>query len=266
MAVDRGWESEGSNWRRTKADMWIGDFGRMQTSTGNRRLLRLFVTTGIAVGVGFSVVEVLREPFGPVRLFIKAIAPVALALPAIAVFSSGAWRTRVMTLLSLTTMGILTALCLGVYGVPLIAEVVLPILALNPPEPAPILAALSLLIGVTVLGGRYCWARLPARTVSDVLVAAGEAVYLGGFLIGATQNLGPLAWGVVGIALVFSARIRGVSTRRSVAGAAVFLCGMLWSENTYVAFLAHLALLGQPSRAGNSHHHSSVFLQARSAS
>jgi len=249
MAVDQAWESRRSNGQRARAGVSVTDLHQMGTSSGRERLLRLTVTTGIAVGVGLAVAEVLREPFGPFRLFIKAIAPIALALPVTAMLPMGTLRARVAALVAVTTMCILTALCLGVYGMPLRADVILPILALTRPEPVPFLAGLSLLLGVVILGRQYSWAPRPARAIPDVLVAAAEAVYFGGFLIGATQNLGPLAWATVAAALALSGRIRGVPTRRSVLGAAVFVGGMLWSESSYVAFLAHLSLLGHPRPA-----------------
>jgi hypothetical protein len=152
--------------------------------------LATVVTVGVGVGLGF----VLREPFGPLRLLTKGVAPIAVALPALAILPPGGVRRGLLSALSVATMGALGGLCLGVYGIPLTPEVLLPLLGLAQPPLTPTLFAFSGLVGMTLLSFRYSWAPSPARTMPDLLLAAAESTYFGGFLLASTTHLGVWSW------------------------------------------------------------------------
>ncbi len=213
--------------------------------------LRVGIASAVFVAASLAFAAVLREPFGPLRLFVKAIAPVAAVLPAAAVFSAGSSRRAAVAASIVVASAVLTGVCLMVYGVPLNREVLLPMLGVVPPRPAPLFAGVALLAGLALAGLRYAWAPLPARTIPDLLVAVGESLYFGGFLLLSTPHLGAWSWGLVGLALVLAARIRGVSLPRAIAGSAMLVAAVVWSESAYMALLVHIAVLGRGRSAGD---------------
>lgn len=214
------------------------------------RGLQLGLGVVAATALGFGLAAVVREPFTPLRLALKGIAPAVATLPIALALPAGRLRSGAVATISVIAMTLLTALCLAVYGVPMRADVLLPFLALTPPALGPVVMALTLLAGMTAAGLRFDRISMPARSVVEVLLAAAETVYFMGFLLGATRSMGPGAWALVAAAQVLSVLGRGVPARRAIWGSAAVVAAALWSGSPYVAFLVHLSLLGRPDRPG----------------
>ncbi len=208
------------------------------------RVVRFVVALLPAVVVGCVLATVLPQPFGPLRLFAKGLAPIALVLPLAVALPVGVFRSGAIALVSVSAMVLLGAACLAVYGVPLSLDVVVPLLALAAPKPGPFLAAVFLVGATALLGSLYRWAPPPVRTLPGFAVAAAEAIYFAGFLLLSTRDLGPWSWVGVFSFQLLAASVRGVPAPRAAMGSLAVLAAMLWSGSTVIAFLVHLSLLG----------------------
>ncbi len=215
------------------------------------RWLRIAILVMVPLSVGAAVALLLREPFGPMRLAAKSVVPFAVLLPVMSLMGRARARSATSLAATLVTMTVVTWACFAVYGVPVDPRLILSLLSLAEPSFGPI--GLALGIGLPVIALRYrfghqslTWAG-PGPALLAVILAAGEATYFGGFLLGSTASLGTWSWALVGAGVLLSAALRGVPTTRALIGSAAFVAMMTWSGSPYAAFLIHVAFLDAAS-------------------
>ena len=231
----------------TRSSLHLNSRGGSPSTTG-RRLRRLAVVAaslGLPALVAVVLAQHLREGFGMTRLVAKSLLPFATLLPLAVLLRPRALRQALGMGLVASTAGGAMVLCYAVFGTPLEPGVLAGLYRLH----APHLAGLALLASLAVVALRAGWAGarwwgLPV--LSDALFAGVEAVYFGGFLLGATGHLGLPALLAVAGGQALVAGARGVGLGRALGGAAVLVVVAWASASAYAALAAHLLLLGSP--------------------
>lgn len=201
-------------------------------------LLLAIVSIAVAAGLAFQ----LREAFGPLRLGFKSAVPFAIMAPVLTLLPSRVgWRLA--TSGAVVAMAATTWACVAVFGVPLQASILVPLLGLDRVALTPLaVAALVWVAAIAVRPALDGWSPRRLRP-SSVLLAGAESVYFVGFLLTSTAHMGAESWALVGGGVLLAALARGVSPAVGVAGAAAFVAVGVWSSDAYAASLVHLAAL-----------------------
>ncbi len=226
----------------------VSDLGRVMRSSDARWmspewLVPRLAAIAVSVAVGASVLWQLREGFGLPRLAAKSLLPFATLVPLAAWIASRRLRDAAGTLVLSVTATTAMVACFAVFGLPIDASVLAPLLGVEAPR------LLVLALGVAVLlasvrAWTFAGSLQDSRIVTDSLFAVIEGVYFGGFLIGATGHLGLPAGLLVAGGQLLTASARGVPLLRAFVGSGTLVLVALWSGSAYAAIAVHLLLLG----------------------
>ncbi len=208
-----------------------------------RRQVTRLVVLAIPVLVGALVLHHLREGFGFSRLAAKSLLPFATLVPLTAWIASRRLREAAGTALLLATATGAVVSCYAVFGLPVDAAALAPLLGVKTPQWL-----------VLTLAAAWCFAALrtwrssgswrDARIVTDGLLAVVEGVYFGGFLLGATGHLGLPAALLVATGQLLAASARGVPLDRGLVGSVGLVAASLATGSAFAAIAVHLLLLG----------------------
>jgi len=239
----------------------VSDLGRRAhaleaRSTPPEWLLLRLAALVVPIVVGASLLWQLREGFGLPRLAAKSLLPFATLVPLAAWLASRRLRDLAGTLLLIATATTAVVACFAVFGLPVHATTLAPLLGVGTPWLLALALGVALL--VTALRARLIMGSLrDSRIVTDSLLAVVEGVYFGGFLIGATGHLGLPAGLLVAGGQLLAASARGVPFGRALVGSGALVLVALWSGSAHAAIAVHLLLLGSPemwqARASISH-------------
>lgn len=197
----------------------------------------------VSIAIGASVLWQLREGFGLPRLAAKSLLPFATLVPLAAWIASRRLRDAAGTLVLTVTATTAMVACFAVFGLPIDASVLAPLLGVEAPRLLALALAVALLLA-SVRAWTLAGSLREPRIITDSLFAVVEGVYFGGFLIGSTGHLGLPAALLVAGGQLLAARARGVPLGRAFVGSGALVGVALWSGSAYAAIAVHLLLLG----------------------
>lgn len=209
-----------------------------------RQALRL-AALAVPVVVGVLIAEHLREGFGMFRLAAKSLLPFATLIPLTAWIARRPLRDAAGTALLIATATTAMVSCYAVFGLPLDAQALAPLLGVKTPGWLALAVGVALILAA--LRARMVAGSLRStRIITDGVLAVVEGVYFGGFLIGATGHLGPIAGLLVASGQLLAASARGVPFGRALLGSGALVLAALGTGSAYAAIAVHLLLLGSP--------------------